>query len=117
MGKRFVRSLFIPSKMEELSIGVKERGRAMKYSTLLACGLVIVSLTVHRASEARTKLKLTEVVVDTKSDGPCMSEGDLAESLAAFSSPDSKPESHKEILLGYARRSPRCRAQVVAALL
>jgi len=46
-----------------------------------------------------------------------MSERDLAESLAAFSSPLSKPVSHGKILLGYARRSPKCRAQVIAAFL
>lgn len=74
----------------------------------------MVSLPMHRGS--RDRLESTDSVIELRSPESCMSERDLAESLAALTSPSSKPESHREILVGYARTSQQCRAQIVAAL-
>ena len=89
----------------------------MKYSILLACGLVIICLPLHGAVRDSGGFRLTELVAARASQESCMSDHDLAESLAALSSPSSKPESHREVLLASARKSPKCRAQVVAALI
>jgi hypothetical protein len=90
--------------------------RIVKYSILLACSLLLIGAMDHRAS-GHAKLKPTQLVKHFKSDQSCVNARDLDRSLAAFSSPELKPELHREILLGYARRSTRCRAQVVGALL
>jgi hypothetical protein len=73
----------------------------MKYVILLACGMVIVSLPIDGAANERS----------------CMSDHDLQRSLAALSSPETKPDLHRQILIRNARKSPKCRTQVIAALL
>ena len=81
----------------------------MKYAILLACGLVLISLPVRQAAAATN--------TSGSNSESCMSERDLAESLAALTSPSSKQVTHRETLLRYARKSPTCRAQVIAALM
>lgn len=80
----------------------------MKHLILLACGLVLVSLPIDQPA---TELPTVQV-----SNGSCVSDHDLAQSLKAFSS-GLKPEVHRETLSGYARRSPECRAKIITALL
>ena len=80
----------------------------MKLLILAACGLVMASLPVPRPS---TELHTVQI-----SNGSCVSDHDLAQGLKAFSS-GVKPEVHREILSGYARRSPECRAKIITTLL
>lgn len=87
----------------------------MKYLILSACVVAIASLPVARTGNSR--LKITESITPPGSQGACMTDRDVAESLATLSSPLSKPEVQRERLLSYARRSPKCRARIVAALL
>lgn len=81
----------------------------MKHLILLACGLVMVSLPVHRTS--------VEFVTTQKAYGSCLSDSDLAKSLTTFTSPALKPEIQRERLIGYASRSPGCRTRIIAALM
>ena len=80
----------------------------MKLLIVATCCLVLVSLPVHRTS---TELPAVQV-----SNGSCISDHDLAQSLKAFSS-GLKPDVHREILSRYARRSPECRAKIITTLL
>jgi hypothetical protein len=82
----------------------------MKYTIFLTCGMLFIVLLVVQAFKGTSGWR-------SNSDDSCMSERDLAESLAALTSPSSNPRAHREILLRSAGRSTKCRAQVVAALI
>lgn len=81
----------------------------MKYAIWLACGLVLISLPVHQTSKGTGTSR--------SNSESCMSERALAESLAALTSSSSKQATHRKRLLRYARTSPTCRSQVIAALM
>lgn len=87
----------------------------MKYLITLACVMAMVTISVNHTDKSR--FKMTESITPLESVGSCMNDRDIAESLAAFTSPLSKPEVQRERLFDYAKRSPKCRARIIAALL
>jgi hypothetical protein len=87
---------------------------------LSACFSVITSSDVNRTAcetDSGTRYELS--ISDAASRTGCLAEGDVSLAVQKLSSAQSQSEEHRvrHLLLDNAKRSPRCRKQVIAALM